>query len=212
MKNIYIFHGWWSSPSDVWIPWLKEEVESKGYNVVVPKFSKRYLHDESMMGWLENIIRVPSLDDFFVTHSAGGQLAIRYCEHISKHLESKVGGMILVAPFQIPKRRAVRGGLIKEGLAEKNDYLLDNLSEELDEISRWGEMPIDWEKVLRVSQNNVCFYSGDDHFVNSEEHYLFEKELGARVVLDGFEEAGHFESLEQFEVRDSLFEMIRIGK
>jgi predicted alpha/beta hydrolase family esterase len=36
MKKVYIIHGWEGSPTNNWFPWLKGELESKGFEVIVP--------------------------------------------------------------------------------------------------------------------------------------------------------------------------------
>jgi len=36
MKRAYIIHGWDGYPEEGWFPWLKKELENKGYHVEIP--------------------------------------------------------------------------------------------------------------------------------------------------------------------------------
>lgn len=38
MKNAIIIHGTEGYPEENWFPWLKNELELIGYNVIVPQF------------------------------------------------------------------------------------------------------------------------------------------------------------------------------
>lgn len=37
MKKVYIIHGWEGYPEENWLPWLKLELESGGFEVNVPQ-------------------------------------------------------------------------------------------------------------------------------------------------------------------------------
>jgi len=39
MKKALILHGWEASPEGHWMPWLKKELEAKGYEVHIPALS-----------------------------------------------------------------------------------------------------------------------------------------------------------------------------
>ena len=36
MKTALILHAWYSKPNDNWYPWLKKQLEGKGYEVYIP--------------------------------------------------------------------------------------------------------------------------------------------------------------------------------
>ena len=36
MKRVFIIHGWEGFPEEGWFPWLKNELEAKGFEVHVP--------------------------------------------------------------------------------------------------------------------------------------------------------------------------------
>ena len=37
-SDIFIFHGTGGYPKENWFPWLKQQLEIKGFNVTVPQF------------------------------------------------------------------------------------------------------------------------------------------------------------------------------
>jgi len=38
--NIVLVHGWLSSPDQHWFPWLKRELEGRGFHVIAPPMPK----------------------------------------------------------------------------------------------------------------------------------------------------------------------------
>ncbi len=125
MKRAFIIHGWDFNPNMNWYPWLKKELEKKGYGVVVPIMphtSKPKIDD-----WVSHVKKVVGkLDDqtYFVGHSMGCQAIMRYLE--KENYLGKVGKIVFVA------------GWLK----------LNNLEgKEVENIARpWLETPIDQKK------------------------------------------------------------------
>ena len=37
MKKVIIVHGWDGHPEDIWFPWLKNILEERGYEVIIPQ-------------------------------------------------------------------------------------------------------------------------------------------------------------------------------
>ena len=37
MKRVFIIHGWTGKPEGDWFPWLKQELETKGFQVQIPE-------------------------------------------------------------------------------------------------------------------------------------------------------------------------------
>ena len=35
-KRVFIIHGWEGYPEEAWFPWLKKELETRGFEVFVP--------------------------------------------------------------------------------------------------------------------------------------------------------------------------------
>src|SRR3990167_5523753 len=96
MKRVFIIHGWGSNPKDDWFPWIKKELESKGFKVEIPVMPNT---DEpkvnEWVGFLKKIVKNPDKDTYFIGHSIGCQTILRYLENLDKKI--KIGGCIFVA-------------------------------------------------------------------------------------------------------------------
>jgi predicted alpha/beta hydrolase family esterase len=79
MKKVIVVHGWDSSPSLDWFPWLSTTLKAKGYEVVIPEMP-------------ETVGKVDG-DTYFIGHSIGCQTILRYLEKT----DTKVGGCVFVA-------------------------------------------------------------------------------------------------------------------
>jgi predicted alpha/beta hydrolase family esterase len=104
MKNAIIFHGAGSAPNDVWYPWLKKELEKKGYKVSAP-----VLTDDEMAPldkWLPMALKENyDNETVLVGHSAGCPLILSILENINV----KVSKAILVAGFITPLKANTDG-------------------------------------------------------------------------------------------------------
>src|SRR3989344_1157111 len=81
MKRVFVIHRWSGGPEDDWRPWLKEELEAKGYEVVVPEMPET---EHPQIGkWVAKIAEVVGMPDentYFVGHSIGCQTIMRYLQ------------------------------------------------------------------------------------------------------------------------------------
>lgn len=95
-KTIYIIHGWASSPSDCWFPWLKNYLEEKGYTVHVPEMPNPRYPDVSR--WIHTLKELTKNIDlskaYFIGHSLGCYTILRFLEELPK--EMHVGGVLCV--------------------------------------------------------------------------------------------------------------------
>ena len=93
MKNALILECWYGNPTDHWYPWLKEQLESQGFQVTIPDLPtiRTDLPDLSQM--LSSVDKEMKIDEktTIIGHSIGALLAMRIAE---KHIYDK---MILVA-------------------------------------------------------------------------------------------------------------------
>ncbi len=216
MVNIYSLHGWGSSPEEGFFPWLRKETKLKGYNFIAPNLPERYVPEDNLISMLDSMIGKPNKNDYFVGHSAGAHLFLRYCEYLNFRYSKKtqIGGMVLVAPFHKVNFKAVKAGIIKKLLDSNDEFAINNSTEIIANAKKvsdtWGETPIYWKKIREVSQKNICLFSNNDPFVFQKEHSIFEKALLADIKI--FENAGHFNSRDGFDkfkyLRNILFDMI----
>lgn len=170
MKRCFIVHGWGGYPEEGWLPWLNKELTKKGFKVenpAMPNSETPEIH--AWVAHLANRVGTPDKNTFLVGHSIGCQTIIRYLQTINK----RVGGAVLVAPW----------------------FTLKNLEKEEKPVAKpWFETPIDFEQVKKVSPDLVTIFSTNDPVVPLSNVPLFEKRLGAKVIMEKDKE--HFSGSE----------------
>lgn len=188
-KRVFIVHGWDGDPEDGWFPWLKQELESKGFAVAVPAMP----HPEmpTIKDWVAHLATVvgePDADTYFVGHSMGCQTIIRYLAGLAD--DKKVGGAVFVAGF-----------FMLEGLKDEDE----------EEIARpWIDYPIDFAKVKNHTEKFTAIFSDDDEFVPLDNKSLFQHRLGAKTIVEyGM---GHFSGEDEImELPVALKEILEIS-
>lgn len=164
-KIVFIIHGWSDSPKGSWFPWLKTELETRGFEVYVPAMPDT--DKPKIEAWVSHLAKVSKNTDentYFVGHSIGCQTILRYLEKLPK--SKKIGGAIFVA-----------GWFTK----------LTNLeTDEEEKIAEpWVETPINFARIKRITKNFVAIFSDNDPFVplnkNTE---VFRDELGAKIIIE----------------------------
>ena len=105
-------------------------------------------------------------DTYFIGHSVGCQTILRYLEKVNK----KVGGVFFVAGW----------------------FNLVNLeNKEAEEIIKpWLKKKINLDRVRNLAKEFVAFFSDDDPWVPIHDADIFNKELGAKVIMEHGK--GHF--------------------
>ena len=169
MKKAYIVHGWGGNSKSEWFPWLKKELESKGFKATVfdmPDTENPKI--ETWVPYLEKNIQNPDEETILIGHSIGCQTILRYMEKLPEDI--KVGKVILVAPW----------------------FNLFNLEEEELPIAKpWEETPIDEKKALgHISQKIVCIFSDFDPVVPMRNKEMFKDKYNAEIVV--VPGGGHF--------------------
>ena len=170
MKRAFIIHGWEGFPEEGWFPWLKKELEDKGFIVQVPAMPNTAEPKiETWVPFLQELIGTPDEDTYLVGHSIGCQAVIRYLSSLREDI--KLGGVVLVA-----------GWLLR---------LTGDMSEDEIRIARpWIETPIDLENVKNHTKSIVAVFSDNDEFVSLDNIDVFKEKLGARTILE--HDKGHF--------------------
>ena len=169
-KRVFIIHGWDGNPNKDWLPWAKLQIESKGYEAVVPLMPDT--DNPQITAWLDRIkesIGQPKESDVLIGHSIGCQTIWRFLEQLPKG--QKVGKVILIAPW----------------------LKLTNLeNEEAWGIAKpWLETKIDFEKVKSKADLFTAIFSSDDQWVPLEDNRnMLEKALNPQVII--LENKGHF--------------------
>lgn len=188
MKKAFIIHRWSGGPEDDWRPWLKNELEQRGYQVVVPEMPDTDVPViGKWVGHLESVIGTPDKETLLIGHSIGCQAILRYLQTIDTPIE----GAVFVAGW----------------------FSLENLEdEETKEIARpWIETPIDLERIKQVLPKSALLISDNDPYGAFEENKAKFSQLGSEiVVLHG---AGHVTEEDGFtelpQLLDGLKEMMK---
>ena len=91
MKHALILHAWYNKPENHWYPWLKKELETKGYDVALPELPTMNTALPDLAQQLKVAEKFLTKDTVVIGHSLGCLLAMRLAE---THSYQK---MILVA-------------------------------------------------------------------------------------------------------------------
>jgi hypothetical protein len=170
-KRVFIAHGWDGYPEEGWFPWLKKELEARGFEAVVPQLPEA--GSPRIHNWVPALTQVVGTVDketYFVGHSMGCQAIARYLETLPEGVE--VGGAVFVA------------GFFKHltGLEDDSDV------QETDR--HWLGTPIDLAKVKSHLPKSVAIFSDDDPWVPLDNQDDFRDRLGSEIVIE--HNKGHF--------------------
>ncbi len=98
MKKVIIVHCWEGNPDYCWYPNTKEELEKRGYEVVVPEMPETNMPKfNKWLQKLKEVIGEPNESLYLVGHSLGCITILKYLESLKEN--QKIGGAILVAGF-----------------------------------------------------------------------------------------------------------------
>lgn len=172
MKKAYIVHGWGGSPEEEIHKSFKQELESKEFEVHVlemPNTEEPQL--EEWIPHLKKSVQNPTEETFFIGHSIGCQTILRFLQDLPE--EKKIGGCVLLAPW-----------------TTLLDTAYENPEEEQKIAEPWMQTPIDWIKVKSHCNKFTAIFSDDDFCVTLSEKEVFEKNLGAKIIVE--KGKGHF--------------------
>ncbi|MBI2669696.1 MAG: alpha/beta hydrolase [Candidatus Yanofskybacteria bacterium] len=169
-KGVFIIHGWDGYPEEGWFPWLKKELESRGFEVQVPAMPEPAVPKiEVWVSHLSKIVGDVNENTFFVGHSIGCQTILRYLESLP--VDKKVGGTVFVSGW----------------------FVLGDLETEEEKIigRPWIETPINFNLIKGLTNNFVAIFGDNDPVVPFEENKkLFEERLNTKIIIE--HDKGHF--------------------
>ncbi len=170
MKRAFIVHRWDGTSKSDWYPWLKKEVEKKGFKVEVPTMPNTSIPKiDDWVNHLKKVVGKLDSETYFIGHSIGCQTIMRYLE--KENYNSKIGGIIFVAGW----------------------FKLDNLEgEEVEAIANpWMNITIDFNKIKQKIPKLSVFLSTNEPYGFVEENTkIFKEKLNAKVILE--KNKGHF--------------------
>lgn len=168
VQRVFIIHGWDGYPEEGWFPWLKLELEKKGFEVQVPAMPNSSKPNiEEWISHLKRIVGEIDDDTYFVGHSVGCQTILRYLEGLPN--DKLVGGCVFVAPW----------------------FNLVGLTEDEERVIRpWLEKPIEFIRIKLHTSNFISIFSDNDPFVSLDNKELFKNLLGSKIIVK--HKKGHF--------------------
>lgn len=173
-KRVFIIHGWDGYPKEGWFPWLKKELEAKGFNVFVPPLPKP--EEPRINNWvpkLKEVVGTPDEQTYFVGHSIGCQAIARYLETLPEGI--KAGGAVFVA------------GFFKRLTNLEDEDIARSVADE------WLKAPINLKTVKAHLKNSVAIFSDDDPYVPMDNKEEFVDGLGSKIVTE--HKRGHFDGI-----------------
>jgi len=173
---ILLVHGIYGHSQENWFPWFKEQMESKGYKVLIPDLPNN--EHPTMDEWIGSFNNLDIKDDDNLTvvgHSLGAPTACQFVLRRNK----KINKLILVGPTGHSQNETNWKNLIKEGCDE----------ESLNCIRSFNDLNIDLDKLKKISVQNVIYLSDNDPYIPLEIENDY-KELGSKVRI--FHNHGHF--------------------
>ncbi len=169
MKNVLILHGAANNSQGNWFPWLKSELESRGYKVWVPDLPND--NKPVLKEWLETIFSNRDWkfdqDSLLVGHSSGATLILRILEKLPE--KTKINKAILVAgPLDKGNIPAIWD--LKEGITR---------------------VPFNWQKIKNKAKEVVLIYSDNDPYDCGQRHgKVIQSKIGGRLIVK--KEEAHF--------------------
>lgn len=153
MKKALILEAWYSKPEDEWYPWLKKELEKKGYEVYVPDLPTQQTNLPDLKKQLSFVEKNFELDKKIIVfgHSLGTLLAMRLAE---KHQFKK---MFLIAGWDF-----------------------DDLTPE---HKKFWPNKINHAKIKRNVKEIYCISSDNDPYVTAAISEEMCKRLGGKFIL-----------------------------
>lgn len=156
-KRVFFIHGWEGSPEEGWRPWLREQLEAKGFTVInLSMPNPDYPQINEWVATLGDAVGEPDKDCYFVGHSLGCITILRYLESLTK--EKKVGGALLVAAFT------------------------DDLGYK--ELNNFFTKDINWEKIKKHCDNFTILLSDNDQYVPVSYGDIFKEKLNAKIIIN----------------------------
>lgn len=174
MKHALILHGAANNSSGNWFPWLKKELEERGYTVWCPDLP--HADEPKLLKWkafiLENSQFIFDKETLIIGHSSGATFILGLLEALPKC--TCVGKAILVAPFiELGERTDIHQ--YKKGLLKN----------------------FDWKKIQKKCKRFYFIASDNDPYLcGIDQSQILQGQVGGEVKLVSGQ--GHF-NLEQSE-------------
>src|SRR3989344_3246460 len=153
MKNALILHGAGNNSQGNWFPWLKGELEKKGYKVLSPDLPNADI--PKLEDWLEAVNKTEfefNEESVLIGHSSGATLILRILENLPENTSVRTA-ILVAAPLD--------KGSIPQIFKLKESVTKD---------------PFNFEKIKKSAQKFYLIYSDNDPYDCGERHGKILKE------------------------------------
>lgn len=149
-------HCWSGKPDYCWYPQTKQELESAGFQVLVPEMPETDAPEFSRwLATLQKAAGAPDKELYLIGHSLGCVTIMRYLEALSEG--EKIGGVIFVAGFT------------------------DDLKYQ--ELKSFFKTPLDFAKIKSRAKHFVAIYSDNDPYVPVKHAEILKEKFGAELIF-----------------------------
>jgi len=162
MKRAIIVHGWASHSRDSWFPWIKKELESKGFQVSIPNLPfPRFPLIPLWTHALRACVGTVDQDTVFIGHSIGCQAILRF---LATQSHPAKGAVFVAGFFTLNKPES----WIKKKI-----------------IAHWLHQPLDLDKLQKLLPDSTAIFSDNDRRIPLDENRrAFKKNLGSKILID----------------------------
>lgn len=164
--KVFIFHGTEGHPGENWFPWLKNELEGKGCEVIVPQFPSPPVVAAKISEWFEVLKSyMDEMDEntVIIGHSLGGVFTLRVLEQLNQPIKA---GFLVGTPIGA-----------KPILNYERDVAFSGFD-------------FNWDAIRKNSKHFEVYQSDDDPYVGLANGQELAEHLG--VKLNFIPNAGHF--------------------
>lgn len=164
-------HGWDGNPQENWFPWLKQELEKKGFKVFVPQLPDP--GNPRIYNWVPKLAETVGKTNeqtYFIGHSMGCQTIARYLESLPD--DGRAGGAVFVAGFF----KRLTG--------------IENEPEDEKTVRHWLKTPLNLQKVESRLNKSVAIFSDNDPYVPLDNQDDFRDKLNSKIIIK--HQMGHF--------------------
>jgi hypothetical protein len=173
----FIIHGAFGSPNENWFPWLKEKLQERGHEVIVPHFPTP--EGQDLGNWMYHFSKYMDLIDestVMIGHSLGPLFILSVLERI----KVKIRASYFVAGFA--------GALGRDQFDSINKTFFDK--------------EFDWETIKKNCSRFVLYNSDDDPYVPIEQGKSLARRLNGEMKV--IASAGHFNAERGYTYFDDL--------
>ncbi len=178
-----LIHGLNGSPDKHWFPWLKKELESRGYEVIAPQFPLDEQNFDSWYSEYKKIAHKLSRDSIIIAHSMGVPFTLKIIE---KALVP-VSACFLV------------GGFFESLSNENKNHIIHSFVKD----------SFDFAAIKKNCKRFFIYASQDDDAVPLNLTLNLAKHLDEDPII--FEDAGHFRDTDGYsEFEDLLIDVLSL--